>query len=350
MDVKDARDQSAASALPNTIRMLPVRLLDCATPSDLTAVRGLFDSILQWGILQPLIVRRGAGGVRYDVLAGCKRLASAASAGLSEVPCLVFEGSETDAAAIAAAANVAAPAPPVPSTTPLPPLFAAVLSELQATRAAIAGSLRLAESNAGGLRPRVARELVDVELQHAAWILDGLRTFSSEEPDARVSVKVGPLLRSVVDAFQPECRLAGIDVRLLVEPADLSAISHDVHLRAALNCALGAVLTSMHAARQADAALLVQGAASSGTIVISIAQNVLPFQELARIRGSRRGDLPQGEALLTAFGLEAAKRLLERQGGRLELRSDAATGGAAVDLKLVSVAGIAKHPARDLPR
>jgi hypothetical protein len=338
MQVTDTREASRTPTLQTTVQ-IPVRLLESTTPSDSAAVRALFDSILRWGILQPLIVRRIAGSPRYEVLAGCKRFASALSAGFSEVPCFVFDGSEADAAPLASASNIPAAVVPLSSPTPpLPPLFSVVLSELQATRSAIAGSLRLAEPNSGGLRPRIARELVDIELHRASWLMDGLQLLNAEERRNRASVWLGPLLRSVIEAFQPECRLSAIDVQLLVDPSDLTVIGDEAELRAAVNCAIGAVLTAMHITRRTDPALSILGTATQGAVVVSIAQNVVPFQELARLRsGSRRGELPQAEGVLTHFGFECAKRAIERHGGRLELRADPATAGGAIDLKFLPV-------------
>jgi hypothetical protein len=341
MQVTDSGEASAVPMLEQAVR-IPVRLLESATPADAAGARALFDSILQWGILQPLIVRRIGGTARYEVLAGRKRLASAVSAGFSEVPCVVFEGSDADAAAVAAASNISTPLPQASPATPASsPLLGVVVSELQATRSAVAANLRLAQTTVGGLRPLIARELVDVELQRACWILDGLQVFNADERGSRVPVRLAPLLRSVIEAFQPECRLSAITVQLLVEPSDLALTGDEAQLRGAINCAIGATLTSMHSARQADGVLSVSVTAPSGGCVVSIAQNVLPFQELARLRsGWRRGEVPPGDSALTCFGLEAAQRALERQSGRLELRPDSSSSGGTIVLKPPPVSGL----------
>lgn len=339
MQVTDSDEAPAAPMLQTPVR-IPVRLLEGATPADSAGVRALFDSILQWGILQPLIVRRIAGSARYEVLAGCKRLASAVSAGFSDVPCVVFEGSDADAAAIAAASNVSAAAPVVaPAAVPASPLMGAVLAELQAAQKSVAASLRLTQSAGGGFRRRIARELADVELQRAGWIVDGLQILNAEERGNRTLVRLAPLLRSVVDLFQPECRLSGITAQLLVDPVELAVMGNESEVRAAVTCATGATLTAMHNGRQSDGALAFFASETSGAVVLSITQNVVSFQELARIRsGSRRGEAPPAESVLTCFGLDAAQRGVERQGGRLELRPDLSTAAAAIDLKLPPVA------------
>lgn len=53
------------------------------------ALEQLADSIGKYGILQPLTVRRTAGG--YELIAGERRLRAAVMAGLGEAPCLVMQ-------------------------------------------------------------------------------------------------------------------------------------------------------------------------------------------------------------------------------------------------------------------
>lgn len=71
---------------------------------DETALRELADSISAYGILQPLTVR-DRGGV-YELVAGDRRLRAARIAGLREVPCLIAEVGEEDAALLALIENL----------------------------------------------------------------------------------------------------------------------------------------------------------------------------------------------------------------------------------------------------
>ena len=68
---------------------------------DETALAELADSIAAHGVLQPLLVRPMAGG-RYQIVAGERRWRAARMAGLSEVPALIRElsDSETDQLAL----------------------------------------------------------------------------------------------------------------------------------------------------------------------------------------------------------------------------------------------------------
>ena len=71
---------------------------------DETALRELADSIRADGILQPLTVRDRGGF--YELVAGERRLRAARIAGLREVPCLVAEVGEEDAALLALIENL----------------------------------------------------------------------------------------------------------------------------------------------------------------------------------------------------------------------------------------------------
>ena len=71
---------------------------------DETALRELADSIRAYGILQPLTVRDRGGF--YELVAGERRLRAARIAGLREVPCLIAEVGEEDAALLALIENL----------------------------------------------------------------------------------------------------------------------------------------------------------------------------------------------------------------------------------------------------
>lgn len=67
-------------------------------------VEGLSSSIREHGLLQPVVVRRIAGG--FQVVAGHRRLAAARQAGLRRVPAMVAECSEAEAAVLALVENL----------------------------------------------------------------------------------------------------------------------------------------------------------------------------------------------------------------------------------------------------
>ena len=72
---------------------------------DPEAIATLAESIRQYGVLNPLTVRRtGNGG--YDLVAGERRLRAARVAGLTDVPCLLINADGEDSSVIALVENL----------------------------------------------------------------------------------------------------------------------------------------------------------------------------------------------------------------------------------------------------
>lgn len=72
---------------------------------DPEAIAQLAESIRQYGVLNPLTVRRGPNG-GYELVAGERRLRAARVAGLNDVPCLVISADSKDSSAIALVENL----------------------------------------------------------------------------------------------------------------------------------------------------------------------------------------------------------------------------------------------------
>ncbi len=75
---------------------------------DSDALEGLADSVKQFGILQPLTVReiRRRGEVKYELIAGERRMRAGILAGLNRVPCRILSAGEETSAAIAIVENL----------------------------------------------------------------------------------------------------------------------------------------------------------------------------------------------------------------------------------------------------
>ena len=102
-------DQLTTRTAAPQVRLIPLRDIDAARPADERDLGALSRSIGKYGILQPLLVRPRAG--RFELIAGVRRLAAAAVAGLTEVPCLVHQVDDTRARALAESDNLRATEP-----------------------------------------------------------------------------------------------------------------------------------------------------------------------------------------------------------------------------------------------
>jgi ParB family chromosome partitioning protein len=71
---------------------------------ELEALEELKNSILQYGIIQPIVVRKK--GKRYEIIAGERRWRAAKDAKLSEVPCIIREVSDKGAMKLALIENI----------------------------------------------------------------------------------------------------------------------------------------------------------------------------------------------------------------------------------------------------
>jgi ParB family chromosome partitioning protein len=95
-----------------TVRQVPLDLLEPnpfqpRSSIDPAALEELVQSIRLRGILQPLLVRpHPATDGRYQIVAGERRWRAAGAAGLHEVPALVNEMTDTEAAAVALVENL----------------------------------------------------------------------------------------------------------------------------------------------------------------------------------------------------------------------------------------------------
>lgn len=71
---------------------------------DADAINQLADSIRQYGVLNPLTVRRTDAG--FELIAGERRLRASRAAGLTEVPCIIINADEEESSAIALVENL----------------------------------------------------------------------------------------------------------------------------------------------------------------------------------------------------------------------------------------------------
>lgn len=72
---------------------------------DIEALEALSESIKQYGLLQPIIVKESMGGF-YQIVAGERRWRASKMAGLSEIPVIIIDADELKTAEIAIIENV----------------------------------------------------------------------------------------------------------------------------------------------------------------------------------------------------------------------------------------------------
>lgn len=94
----------------NTVRSLPIHLV-MPNPNqprkvfNHDALKELSESIRQYGIIQPITVRKTREGT-YELIAGERRLRAATLAGLLKIPAIIIEMEDDDSAIVALVENI----------------------------------------------------------------------------------------------------------------------------------------------------------------------------------------------------------------------------------------------------
>jgi signal transduction histidine kinase len=320
-------DQLTSRTVGPQVRLIPIGDIDVARPGDARDLAPLVKSIQRLGVLQPLLVRPRAG--RFELIAGARRLAAAAAAALTEVPCMVHQVDDLRARALAEAENLdggvdVAP-PPAPAVIP-PAATAAVLSqpatglqELSQSFGAIGSCLHLLAERDTALRDRVALDLVRTEVHRAGRLVQGLRLLAQEPTLSETAVSLTSAFDQVAEGFLPERRLSGVS--LTIEPADGV---HRVHadpewLAVGLSGALGGMLALVQTARSASLTVKISSSSSGSSVVLQMEQSgvTVPSWAIGRFFDTEWTDRAGG--FQAAIELASARRVAELHHGGLEI-------------------------------
>jgi ParB/Sulfiredoxin domain len=292
-------------------------------------LEGLVDSIQEFGVLQPLLVRRDRG--KYELLSGARRLAAAATAGLKEVPCLVLDVDEIEARRLAEAANRSiAQRASVPAARL--PWSVSAASIVEGSFHTILSTLGLLEKPESSMRDQVALGLIRAEALRASRLLQGLRILSSDPPVHRRPLDVGALLQDVLGESEDERALLALELDCVIdEPCSIRA---DRELLAmSIAGGVECVLSLLRKTRGAKLRTRLARNALSRTASISISEDAvrMPTSSWSRWFDSEWDQRPGGSA--AAIALLAARRATELHGGRLDL-TPTESGGVRLSLTL----------------
>jgi ParB-like nuclease domain len=320
-------DQLTSRAIGPQVRLIPIGDIDIARPGDARDLAPLVTSIQRFGVLQPLLVRPRAG--RFELIAGARRLAAAAAAALTDVPCMVHQVDDLRARALAEAENLRsgeelqAPPPPIANApvtgTSRPSQPETGLQELDQSFGAIESCLHLLSERDTALRDRVALDLVRTEVHRAGRLVQGLRLLAQDPALSETGVSLVSAFDQVAEGFLPERRLSGVS--LTIEPADGA---HRVHadpewLAAGLSGALGGMLALVQTARSAALTVKISSSASGSSVVLQIEQSAVtvPAWGIGRFFDTEWTDRPGG--FQAAIELAAARRVAELHHGSLDI-------------------------------
>jgi len=256
-----------------TIRLIATRQIDCADPASAGRLDPLARSIAARGIVQPLLVRRHDG--RYKLIAGRKRLAAAMAAGVTEVPCLMYDVDDADASALAEADNLRAAAVALPTLadTDISRRALTALSKDVASLASAAGLLQTAPTSSP-LQARVALDLVQSQAWRAAWLAHATAVATGPRRTGR-SKRIGSIVEHVAAGFEPESRLTGLQIECSTSPSAAAfTLDDDLGIVAVMGC----ILTTVCCFDGADGARVEvrADALQQGVLRIEVVQRAVP--------------------------------------------------------------------------
>jgi hypothetical protein len=210
-------DQLESRQAGPIVRLLSLPQIDISDVPPLVGLEALTRSIAAHGILQPLLVRRQ--NARYQLISGRKRLAAAAAAGLTEVPCVVHHVDEADARVLAEAENTRTEAGGE-STQPLgygdavAQVLKAVSTEL-GTIASLANAVK--PGGPTSLHGRVSADLLQAQTWRAAWLVSS--TLAVRPGPSSRARSLSSILDRVKTGFEAEARLTRLRLDGSVAPS-----------------------------------------------------------------------------------------------------------------------------------
>jgi signal transduction histidine kinase len=308
-------DELVSGKAVRQIICLPVKDIS-TTWDDTWQVGPLADSIAEFGMLQPLIVRRRHS--RYELLAGAKRLAAAKAAGLTEVPCLLYDVDDRRAERLREATNLRVGDPETDETTDSRTLLRSVLPLLSQSLQTTISCLNHVSDKGGSLRDRVTGDLIYSEAQRASRLTWGAVLLSFTPSPVLSVFDTADVLKDVLDALSNEHILAELRLEKSIQRPCMLRADRRL-LSVAIRGVVDAILPLARTRRSAPIAVRLARNEPARAVVFEVAQDVLrpPDSDWSRWFDLGWRERPGGIA--SGVGLLAAKRVTELHGGRLSV-------------------------------
>ena len=206
-------DHLSAPASSVPVQLIPITQLAPRPQSASNDLDPLVRSIRAHGILQPLLVRRDRTG--YHMIAGSKRLGAAITAGLAEVPCIVYHVDEAGATALEAAEKVCGERTGAGLRASVGGRIAEGVTAIADDLSRIRATVGLLQNTPTGFQQVVAVDLLSAQTWRALWVANVASFLSGGKyPDGRTR-PLPAVVDDIVERFEPECRLSRLRFRVL---------------------------------------------------------------------------------------------------------------------------------------
>jgi hypothetical protein len=187
-------------------RVLAVQSIDAPLLADPSS--SLIESIKRDGVLQPLLVQQREG--THRLIAGRKRLSAAVAAGLREVPCIVFDVDDDEAAMLANASNITTKGASQSLTVASNDAFLHGGADLAQSFVTLSACADLLSGSQSELSRGVAGNLIRAEVWRASCLLLATRIVRRELPLTRGAISVLALIGRLEQSFLPERQLRSL--------------------------------------------------------------------------------------------------------------------------------------------
>jgi hypothetical protein len=239
------------------------------------------------------------------------------AAGVTDVPCLIHDADETEAAALARADNLRGPVSPdqVQSLADADCLHQ-VFRALSADLATIGSSAALLRPTVNSTFPhRVTADLIQAQAWRAAWLTGAVAVVAGPPREGRLR-PIGSILDRVKAGLEAEARLTRLQLDCSVAP-DAASFTFDDDLGViVITGCLFATLSWMDGSDEPHVEVRAD-APNPRTLKIEVVQRTSPVPgEMARYL-REPGFVPSGD-LTAAIGLLAVKSLAAQHGGTAE--------------------------------
>ena len=315
------------------VHLIAIKDIAGARPASDADLGPLVESVKSMGVVQPLLVRRRKG--RYELIAGARRLAAAAAAGLTEVPCLLRDADDERARALADAENLRSGPDTAPaSRAAMPPGVPALAArEIIDSLATIESCLNLFLDRDRPLRERVAVSLVRAEAHRARWLAEAYSLLGSEPAVVKRGVSPVTLIGRTLQGLEAEGRLSNVKLALTVDEPTRTLLADERLMAVALTGAAGAMLGLLQGSGEAVLKIRVSTHPATRLLAIQFSQDVVaaPPARLPAPDGQALPDWPGGHG--AALGVAVAGRVMDLHGGQVEI-GPGPRGGCILTLTL----------------
>lgn len=203
-------------------------------------LEALSDSIVKYGVISPITVRRV--GERYVIIAGERRWRAARMAGLSEIPVIIISADDKKAAEIALVENIQrSDLNPVEEAQAYAALIdqygltqEEVAEQIGKSRSSVTNSLRLLDLPDAVLSMLAAGKLSSGHAKVLLGIKDGekLKTAAEKVAELELSVReTEKLVKSILAEPKPEKELPAIDYTKALETSVQQKLGRTVKIK-----------------------------------------------------------------------------------------------------------------------